>query len=528
MNLRVALLALLLAVIGLSAVGYKLAVLGYELVPRTTQDRWSVQLQVKYRGAGDNALARIHLPSDREPFQRIYDERIVSEGASFDIITHEGNRIGALAGRVGAQSTLSYRFNVRLPADERSLPTEDEARAVEPDPNSRWLEPSPSIQSDDESVAERLQEILTPGAGLVETVRHIYDYVADEVRDIEPGTGGDALSVLQIERGDPLGKARLAVALARAAGIPARVVAGLDLGSQTQTHFDHWAEVRLGGQWYPVDPSSRNLRRLPRQRLVLLEGGDDPALATTAVEDLSFQMNALKAEVAQHRVHRRRASETGHLLDRISLFTLPVQTQMTLRVLLLLPFGALIVSLFRNMVGIPTFGTFMPVLLALAFIEITLTVGIVLLLLIIGVGWVFRRLLDWLQLLMIPRLSFLLTVVIITIVGISLLSDRAGMTTGLYAAAFPIVIITATIERFSVMIVEEGARNAAKTTAGTLVVALACYALLMSEMLQRTVLAFPELLLVVLGALLLIGRYTGYRLSEWTRFAAFKRGFQEM
>jgi hypothetical protein len=38
---------------------------------------------------------------------------------------------------------------------------------------------------------------------------------------------------------------------------------------------------------------------------------------------------------------------------------------------------------------------------------------------------------------------------------------------------------------------------------------------------QHLVFVFPELLLVVLAASLLLGRYKGYRLSELIRFKAF-------
>ncbi len=524
MNLRVVLLAALLAGCGIAVVAYKVKALGYDLVPRATEDRWSVQIQLRFRSVGEDAGARVFLPADRLPRQRIYDERILAEGARFDVSTHGDNRIGTISGRPGTSGTLSYRFAVHLRAEDEELPSERDVSEVPPDPDSIWLAPERHIQSDDSRVLERLREIRSPDAGPVRTVRYIFDYVRDEVVGVDLGDGADALTVLQLERGGPLGKARLAVALARAGGLPARVVAGIDMEDGTRNELRHWAEVLLGEQWHALDVVSGHIGRLPRERLILYEG-DGPAVDTRGLEEVSFQIDALKEEVSQHRLYQRRVLESDTVLDRVSLYTLPVNTQMTLRVLLLIPFGALIVSLFRNMVGVPTFGTFMPVLLALAFLETGLALGVALLLIIIGVGWLFRGLLDWLQLLMIPRLSFLLTVVIVIIVGISLLSDRAGMTAGLYAAAFPIVIITATIERFSVMIVEEGPRNAANTTVGTLLVALACYGMLISDVLQRTVLAFPELLLPVLGVLLLIGRYTGYRLSEWARFSAFNRGF---
>jgi hypothetical protein len=523
MNVRVVLLAALLAGCGVALVTYKVMALGYELVPKATEDRWAVEMALRFQGIGDDARVRLHLPADRAPHQQVYDERILSEGMRVDVRTHGDGRVGVLSGRPGGRRVLSYRFAVHLRSFDRPLPSDEEALASPPDEDSVFLEPERAIQSDRQRVQSRLEEIVTPGSGPVTTVRYIYDYLRDEVVDVSLGDEADAMTVLQVERGGVLGKARLATALARAAGIPARVVAGFDLQDGSRSDVHYWAEVLLAGQWYALDPASGHLGHLPRQRLTLYIG-DGPLFTTSGVEDVAFQLTALKEEISQHRLYERRVRRSDQLLDRVSLYSLPVRTQMTLRVLLLIPFGALIVSIFRNMVGVPTFGTFMPVLLGLAFLETTLPLGVGLLLLIIGVGWVFRALLDRLQLLMIPRLSFLLTVVIGIIVAISLLSEQAGMTAGLYAAVFPIVIITATIERFSIMIVEEGTRNAFKTTLGTLVVATACYGVLMSDVLQRTVLAFPELLLPVLGCLLLIGRYTGYRLSEWARFSAFKDG----
>ena len=45
-----------------------------------------------------------------------------------------------------------------------------------------------------------------------------------------------------------------------------------------------------------------------------------------------------------------------------------------------------------------------------------------------------------------------------------------------------------------------------------------------SAPLQHFVFTFPEVHLVTLALLLVIGRYTGYRLSEWARFRAFRAG----
>lgn len=523
MNLRVVLLAAGLAVVGVAIAAYKVFALGYELVPQAAEDRWAVQMQLRLEGSGDAAKVRFFLPVDR-PDQRVYDERVLAEGMRFYIRPKDHNRVGYLRARFNGRNLVSYRFSVHLAPQAQALPSPEEvneaARQEKVDPE--YLAPSKSIQSDDDRIRARLREITAPGASRLDVVRAIYNYLADEVPTVDGTERSDALTVLQKERGGDLGKARLFTALARAAGIPARVSGGFDL-VEGSSDVRYWADVHLAGHWYPMDPITGRYGVLPVHRLVLFEG-DRSLLSTHGVEAASVRITAMKEEVSQHRVYERKVRRSNAFLDRISLFNVPVRSQLTLRLLLLIPFGALVVAVFRNLIGVPTFGTFMPVLVALAFLETSLLYGIVFMLAIVAVGWVFRALLDRLQLLMVPRLAFLLTVVILIIAGISLLSEKLGFGSGLSVSLFPVVILTMTIERFSIMIVEEGTRNALKTTAGTIFVSATTFAVLGNETLQRTVLAFPELLLPVMGILVILGRYTGYRLSEWTRFAAFRAG----
>ncbi|MEZ5504602.1 MAG: 7TM domain-containing protein [Gammaproteobacteria bacterium] len=50
-----------------------------------------------------------------------------------------------------------------------------------------------------------------------------------------------------------------------------------------------------------------------------------------------------------------------------SLFALPVQTQNVYRIILMVPLGALVIVVLRNLIGLATFRTFMPILVAMAF-----------------------------------------------------------------------------------------------------------------------------------------------------------------
>jgi hypothetical protein len=105
--------------------------------------------------------------------------------------------------------------------------------------------------------------------------------------------------------------------------------------------------------------------------------------------------------------------------------------------------------------------------------------------------------------------------------GLSLITHKLGIDRGLSVALFPMVIITMTIERMSIVWEELGGWKSVKQGVGTLLVAGIIYLIIFHPALEHLVFVFPELLLVLLAVLLLLGRYTGYRLLELTRFKEF-------
>ena len=201
-----------------------------------------------------------------------------------------------------------------------------------------------------------------------------------------------------------------------------------------------------------------------------------------------------------------------------SLFKLPMNTQNVYRVLIMLPLGALVVIFMRTVIGIPTFGTFMPILIALAFRETHLLWGIGLFCLIVGTGLSLRIYLNNLKLLLVARLGAVLTIVVMIMLGTSLLSNELGLVQGLSIALFPIVIMTMVIERMSITWDESGPTEAFTQGFGSLAIAVLGYLVMYNKHLQYIIFVFPELLLVVLALCLIMGTYTGYRLNELFRF----------
>jgi hypothetical protein len=186
----------------------------------------------------------------------------------------------------------------------------------------------------------------------------------------------------------------------------------------------------------------------------------------------------------------------------------------------MVPLGALLLVVLRNVIGIKTFGTFMPVLIALAFRETQLVWGIVLFSTIVALGLSVRFYLEHLKLLLVPRLASVLIVVVLLMAVLSVFSHKLGLERGLSVALFPMVILAMTIERMSIVWEERGATEALQQGGGSLVVAILAYIVMTNRFMEHLIFVFPELLLVVLAGTVLLGRYSGYRLLELFRFKA--------
>ncbi|MEP5718141.1 MAG: 7TM domain-containing protein, partial [Alphaproteobacteria bacterium] len=306
-------------------------------------------------------------------------------------------------------------------------------------------------------------------------------------------------------------------------GIHARSVHGIDLAEhQKPVHTVHWLEVAEAGTWHRMtaDPAAPEVPAswFPWWRgtgkMAQVDGGSHPKLRIT-VERAADQ--AIVDSLSQERTQAKN-------LVTSALTSLPLEVQQVYRVLLVVPLGVLLLVVLRNVIGLKSFGTFMPVLIALAFRETQLLWGIVLFTVIVAIGLAIRLWMENLRLLVVPRLAAVLIVVVGAMAVLSVASAQLGLAGGLSVALFPMVILTMTVERMSVIWDERGPRDAVQQGIGSLIVATVCYLLMSHPLVEHLFFQFPELLLVVLAAVLLLGRYSGYRLTELYRFRPLAGG----
>ena len=121
----------------------------------------------------------------------------------------------------------------------------------------------------------------------------------------------------------------------------------------------------------------------------------------------------------------------------------------------------------------------------------------------------------------------MLTVTVLVIGLLAVVLNDLGLRYGLSISLFPIVILAMTIERAAVMLEEEGAKETAIAVLGSLFVATVGYFCIGNPYVQHWAFVFPELLLVVLAITILLGRYNGYKLTEYFRFLALQKQMQQ-
>jgi transglutaminase-like putative cysteine protease len=133
-----------------------------------------------------------------------------------------------------------------------------------------WLAPEPLIQSENPRIRAQARLLVNrlrdPGLAAERLVRWVHEVLRREVTDAVP----NAVQAFETRRGDANEHAVLLVALARAAGLPARTAAGL-LYLDGRFYYHAWAEVYLR-DWVAVDPT---LGQFPADaaRLKLVTGG---------------------------------------------------------------------------------------------------------------------------------------------------------------------------------------------------------------------------------------------------------------
>ncbi len=414
-----------------------------------------------------------------------------------------------------------YQFYCRVDVGQPSSPMErlgDHLYARPP--GGEYIEAGPRIDPNHADICNLALD-LTAGLGRpLDQARALFRFVDGEIVR-EPGAGGgqSAVECLHSGRGDAAAQSRLLVALCRSRGIPARLVTGLTLARRGEQKAHTWVEAWVGDYWMPMCPFHRHCGRVPASYLIF--GFGDLALVRGQnVRSLDYAC-LVEPRPLPGQAEGPPPSVWRSLFQSTSIAALPPSERGLAEFLLLLPLAALVICLFRNVIGVSSFGTFAPALIGLAFRDLQSLPGLVVFVSIVLIGWGMRRVLDRYHLLQVPRTAALLTLVVVLLLGVILLANWYNLTVTRYFSLFPMVILVGMIERFWTLESEDGTSSSFRALLGTMVIAASISLLVSLHAVVTHLCRYPETLGLVMAGQLLVGRYTGYRLSELFRFRDF-------
>ncbi|MBZ2167552.1 inactive transglutaminase family protein [Marinobacter sp. F4216] len=459
---------------------------------------WMIEARIDFDGNDEPVVASLHVP-DQPPGFRILSEQAASPGYGFSILEKSGSRRAEWTKRlVTGPQTLYFKAQF-IPDDTAQSPSpkrEPKARRV------FWEEPE----------ATAVQEILAQAEERSSTPESM---TRELIRLMQPDTRTQNTTLLVTDE-DYLD---LLVDMLNHSGIPARTADGLKLrDARRRQSLMPFLQIYDGDQWLTFDPETA-AQGIP-DNLLLWRQGSASLLDVVGGDNSEVSFSMLRQTVPALQLMTMELKTNG--LGLISFYELPIEEQSMFRMLLLLPLGALIVAFMRIVIGIRTSGTFMPVLIAVAFVQTTLIPGLIAFLSVVSIGLVMRGYLSSLNLLLVSRISALIILVIFITAGLSIIGYQMGFNTGMTVTFFPMVIIAWTIERMSILWEEEGAREVIVQGAGSLFVAICAYLAMSAPLAGHLTFNFPELHLTILGLILLMGQYTGYKLSELVRFTPMK------
>ncbi|MFA5495440.1 MAG: inactive transglutaminase family protein [Porticoccaceae bacterium] len=496
---QVYLFAILFILIGLGLTIYKSTVLQFPLLPDTERKVWDIEAKITFDSGNTPLTLSLALPAKQQQY-RILDEVFASSGYGFTIEDNHQRRAIWTRREASGPQTLYYRLKITDRSGARATPMLDLPETVVP---PIW------------TPAEE-----TAAAGLIRTATEVSAEPASFTQQLLKMMNGQSISqdaqlLLEASRGDSI--AQITIKLLNAADIPARMVRGIYLENR---HYNQRAEeiieIHDGRQWIFFDPKTA-ARGVPENFFMWQRGGQS-LLDIIGGYNSRVRFSVLGNDISAKAVALKEAQTEATALVDFNIYSLPLDKQNIFKMLLLVPIGALVVVIFRVLIGLKTSGTFMPVLIALAFIQTTLAAGVLILVSLVAVGLWIRSYLSKLDMLMVARLAAVLITVVILMAGFSVLSYKLGLDQVLTITFFPMIIIAWTIERMSIIWEEEGPREVVTQGGGSLIVSIIAYLLMTNNFIEHLTYNFPEILLIELGIIMILGQYTGYRLTELKRF----------
>ena len=338
-RVHLAILVTLLTGMGLFIFGYKVLVLGFPLSPDTTSDIWNVEARISLMAKGDPVRISMYAPQSIKPYI-ITDESYIATGYGTTKELDKPNRTLTWSIReADGVQTLYYKSVIR---QLKEWELEDTFMVESP---AEFSTPLPPLEGAFINAAMAFLEEVKKKSADKETL------VLTTLQQLLHPESNPNASIL-LEQGSPIEVAAQVLTLD---GLYSRIVHGVELSKTAQAvSLIDWLEVHQDGTWVSYDLNTQQ-EGIPDTYLPWWRG-TSPLFRIDGAELLEYRISVSPNQEQALRAAIARSTMTDPGLLKFSLFSLPVETQVVYHILMLIPVGAFLLIILRNIIGVKTFG----------------------------------------------------------------------------------------------------------------------------------------------------------------------------
>ena len=483
------------------AIQYKIRYFGFSINPNAETNVWLVEGVISYTATGEPIKLTLNAPNN----STIIGDSITTEGYEITENKLKHRKVIELTAepkKAGQEEKVYYRVLLLENAKLDKVETNNEI-------------PSIDIPYFDETQKNAANKLLTYAKS-----RNSGDIVSNLIRILNQKPSIEEVQTFIPLKVDQTEIFNITKSILSLENIPVRMIRGVTLQENKSLQKpDLLLEAYVNGEWKIYNLENGKVG-IPDNFLIFQNGGES-LLDVEGGKNSKIVFSVLKNKYNTLFLSKYKAKTNS--LDtsfKYSMFNLPVREQNMLKIITVFPLAILSIVILRNIIGIKTLGTFTPMLIAMSFIQTGLINGLLAFTFLITVGLLIRRVFSKIRLLLVPRISSIVILVIFLIQIITVVAYNLNIEIGLSLLFFPLIITAWIIERSSIVIDESGEKTAIKQNIITLIVATFTYLVISSEQIRYIMYVFNEINISILFLIMLIGTYTGYRLTEIKRFQA--------
>lgn len=190
----------------------------------------------------------------------------------------------------------------------------------------------------------------------------------------------------------------------------------------------------------------------------------------------------------------------------------------TIFLILLTPFLAFFVSFIRVVIGLPTLDMLVPIALAFALVAVGISVGLLVLAAILIASYFSKVSLSKIRIMFYPKRSLSMIFLALAVFAALTLGVVLEFEQILSVSIFPILILMLLGDMIVSVQLHKSASETFTITGTTIFIGLVGYLAATSNTIQNVVILYPEIVLLVIPANIIVGRYFGLRVLEVFRF----------